>query len=118
MMDGSQYLIGVGFTYDPATPYQRYWSQNFAGQSQVATLDESCLVPPTSSPTPGDTCIFEEEEHEIVSDANGVFQELNQCHFDMEDSCACASRCQEDANHLSFHWKPSEAPNCCCFVFA
>lgn len=66
---------------------------------------------------PNMSCVFEEEEHEIVSDANGVFQELNECHFDMADSCACRDRCQEDDYHLSFQWKPDEAPNCCCYVF-
>lgn len=64
----------------------------------------------------GGNCVNPEEDHILHSDENGVFAELNQCHFDIENSCACQAECQQDEWHLSFEWKEGESPNCCCYV--
>lgn len=55
MMNPSQRVIGIGRAYVSGSPYRYYWTQMFGRDSQLASLDESCLESgpvPTPAPTP------------------------------------------------------------------
>jgi len=54
MMNPSARIFGVGRAYNSGSKYRYYWTQMFGRESELATLDQSCLEDepqPTAKPT-------------------------------------------------------------------